>query len=107
MALPAQVVLDGEWLDSHGVVGAPVILAQDAWEHVYPLELDPGEIAALTTGVDAFAAANSAVAWHVLSMLPLRNWRKGRDCLRRLSEICASGTTPTSARLDYPEPRSN
>lgn len=60
-ALPAQVVLDGEWLDFDGVVGAPVILAPDGWEHVYPIELDADEIAALTTAVDAIAAANSAV----------------------------------------------
>jgi malate dehydrogenase len=60
-ALPAQVVLDGEWLDMHGVIGAPVILAPDGWEHVYRLELDADEVSALTRAVDAIAAANAAV----------------------------------------------
>jgi malate dehydrogenase len=59
-ALPAQVVLDGEWLDFHGVVGAPVILTPDGWEHVYPIDLDADEVAALARAVDAIAAANSA-----------------------------------------------
>ena len=60
-ALPAQVVLDGEWLDLHGVVGAPVILTPDGWEHIYPIDLDADEVAALARAVDAIAAANSAV----------------------------------------------
>jgi malate dehydrogenase len=60
-ALPDQVALDGEWLDTHGVIGAPVILAPDGWEHVYPLELDADEVSALTRAVDAIAAANAAV----------------------------------------------
>ncbi len=60
-ALPAQVVLEGEWLGLRGVVAAPVILAPDGWEHVYPMELDADEVAALTRAADAIAAANEAV----------------------------------------------
>ncbi len=60
-ALPAQVALDGEWLGLHGVVGAPVILAPDGWEHIYPLQLAPDEIAAMASAVEAISAANAAV----------------------------------------------
>ena len=56
-----QVLLEGEWLGLHGVVAAPVILALNGWEHVYPLELNAEEVAALATAVDAIAAANAAV----------------------------------------------
>lgn len=61
MALPAQVMLDGEWLGLHGVVGAPVVLAPDGWEHIYPLDLETDEVAALRRAVDAIAAANASV----------------------------------------------
>ena len=59
-ALPAQVALDGEWLNLRGVVAAPVILALDGWEHIYPLKLEPDEVAALAAAVDAIARANAA-----------------------------------------------
>jgi malate dehydrogenase len=59
--LPAQVALDGEWLNLRGVVAAPVILSLDGWEYVYPLELNADEAAALNAAVDAIAAANAAV----------------------------------------------
>jgi malate dehydrogenase len=60
-ALPAQVALDGEWLDLHGVIGAPVILAPEGWERVYPVELDDDEASALMQAVAAIRAANAAV----------------------------------------------
>ena len=60
-ALPAQVALDGEWLGLHRVVAAPVILALEGWEQVYPLELNAEEVAALMMAVEAIAAANAAV----------------------------------------------
>jgi hypothetical protein len=41
----AQVLLDCGWLGLHGGVAAPVILALDGWEHVYPLELNAGKVA--------------------------------------------------------------
>jgi malate dehydrogenase len=60
-ALPAQVLLDGEWLGLHAVIAAPVILALDGWEHVYPLELNAEEVTSLAMAMDAIAAANAAV----------------------------------------------
>lgn len=60
--LPAQVVLEGEWLDLHGVVAAPVILSLDGWEHVYPLELAADEVTAMKRAVDVIARANVAIA---------------------------------------------
>lgn len=58
---PLQVALEGEWLDVHGVVGAPVVLSLDGWEHVYPLKLRSDEIAAIENAASAVAAANDAV----------------------------------------------
>ena len=61
MESDAQVVLEGEWLDLHGVVAAPVILSLDGWEHVYPLELAADEVTAMKRAVDAIASANAAI----------------------------------------------
>ena len=58
---PAQVALAGEWLGLHGVVGTPVMLALDGWEHVYPLELPTDESAAIAAAAAAIAAANAEV----------------------------------------------
>jgi len=59
--LPSQVALDGEWLNLHGVVAVPVILASDGWENVNRLELAADEVEALIRAVDAIAAANAAI----------------------------------------------
>ena len=59
--LPAQVVLEGEWLDLRGVVAAPVILSLDGWEYVYPLELAADEVTAMKRAVDVIAEANAAI----------------------------------------------
>ena len=58
---PAQVALDGEWLGLQGVVGAPVVLALDGWEHVYPIALPADEVDAVESAAAAIAAANSQV----------------------------------------------
>lgn len=60
-AVPAQVYLEGEWLGLSGVVGAPVVLSLDGWEHIYPLELAADEIEAVTAAAAAIAAANAGV----------------------------------------------
>ncbi|MEM7443545.1 MAG: lactate dehydrogenase [Pseudomonadota bacterium] len=46
---PAQVALDGEWLDLDGVISVPVLIGLDGWESVYPLDLADDEITALKT----------------------------------------------------------
>lgn len=57
----AQVALEGEWLGVHGVVGAPVVLSPTGWEHIYPVELDEEETAAVKAAAAAIALANEAV----------------------------------------------
>ena len=58
---PAQVALAGEWLGLHGVVGTPVMLSLDGWEHVYPLELRTDETTAIAAAATAIASANAEV----------------------------------------------
>ncbi|MGE3275095.1 MAG: lactate dehydrogenase [Vicinamibacterales bacterium] len=62
LVVSAQVRLDGEWLGVRGIVGAPIVLAPDGWEHVHPVSLPPDEAAAVGAAADAIAAANAAVA---------------------------------------------
>lgn len=59
--LPAQVALDGEWLGLHGVVGAPVVLSFNGWEHIHPVELSNEETDAVKTAAAAIAASNASV----------------------------------------------
>ncbi len=58
--IPAQVALNGQWLDIHGVVGAPIITGPDGWASIYPLALSPEETEAVVSAADAIAAANKA-----------------------------------------------
>lgn len=58
--LPAQVLLDAEWLDFRGVLAAPIVLSPDGWERVYSIKLADDEIAALAAARDAIANANAA-----------------------------------------------
>ncbi len=60
LAIPAQVMLEGDWLDLHGVVAVPIILAPWGWEHVHPLELDADEICALQEAARAVSLSNGA-----------------------------------------------
>jgi malate dehydrogenase len=64
---PAQVALEGEWLGVHGVVGAPVVLSLNGWEHLYPVELSDVESAAVERAAAAIAAANAGVAQSISS----------------------------------------
>ena len=57
--IPAQVALAGEWLGIHGVVGAPVVLSLNGWEHIYPVRLSEDETAAVEAAASAIAAANA------------------------------------------------
>ncbi|MCV0425086.1 MAG: hypothetical protein K5905_06420 [Roseibium sp.] len=50
---PAQIALEGEWLDIHGVVAAPTLLGLEGWDAVYPLELAEDEAEALAVAVAA------------------------------------------------------
>ncbi|MFA5179905.1 MAG: hypothetical protein WC405_01175 [Syntrophales bacterium] len=59
--IPAQVLLEGEWLGLHGVVGAPVVLSMSGWEHIYPVEMNTDETAAVKAAAEAISAANNAV----------------------------------------------
>jgi len=59
--ITAQVALEGEWLGLHGVVGAPVALSLNGWEHVYPVALNDDETAAVEAAAAAIAAANTSV----------------------------------------------
>ena len=59
--IPAQVALAGEWLGIHGVVGAPVVLSLNGWEHIYPVRLSDDETAAVGAAASAIAAANAQV----------------------------------------------
>jgi len=47
----AQVRLDGEFLDLHGVTGAPVVLSLGGIEHALPYELTDDERSAIRAGV--------------------------------------------------------
>ncbi len=57
--IPAQVMLQGEWLGLHGPVGAPVVLDLDGWKGVFPLALSDEELAAITTAARAITEANA------------------------------------------------
>jgi malate dehydrogenase len=47
----AQVRLDGEFLDLHGVTGAPVVLSLEGIEHAVPYDLSPKERDAIRAGL--------------------------------------------------------
>lgn len=57
-AVPAQVVLEGEWLDIHGVVAAPVVLGPNGWLSVLPLEMNDNEIDAVKAAAKSIQKAN-------------------------------------------------
>ena len=57
----AQVALDGEWNDWHGVLGVQVILAAGGWSDVIDMRLAPDETDALVQAGEAIAAANAAL----------------------------------------------
>ena len=60
MAIPAQVLLDGEWPDLHGPVGVPVVTDPTGWSQVVPEVISAEEQAALHDAVAAISALNSS-----------------------------------------------
>lgn len=52
---PAQVALEGEWLNIQGVVAAPVLLGLDGWETVQPIALAEDEEAAVLDAAESVA----------------------------------------------------
>lgn len=59
---PAQVMLEGEWLELEGSIAVPVLLSVDGWADVHPLALAEDEVAALRSAANAVRAANAALA---------------------------------------------
>jgi malate dehydrogenase len=57
---PAQVMLDGEWLDLEGPIAVPVLLSVDGWTSVHPLALADDEVVSLRAAADAVRAAHAA-----------------------------------------------
>ena len=59
MAIPAQVLLDGEWPDLYGPVAVPVVTDPTGWSQVVPEVISPEEQAALRDAVAAISALNA------------------------------------------------
>jgi len=59
MAIPAQVLLDGEWPGLHGPVAVPVLTDPTGWSQVVPEEISADEQAALKAAVSAISALNA------------------------------------------------
>ena len=57
--MPAQVMLQGEWLGLQGPIGAPVVLNLEGWAGVYPLALSSEEVDAIKTAAETVVAANA------------------------------------------------
>ena len=60
MAIPAQVLLDGEWPELHGPVAVPVVTDPTGWSHVVPEVISAEEQAALHDAVAAISALYSS-----------------------------------------------
>ncbi len=59
MAIPAQVLLNGEWPDLYGPVAVPVVTDPTGWSQVVPEVISPEEQAALRDAVAAISALNA------------------------------------------------
>jgi malate dehydrogenase len=59
MAIPAQVLLDGEWSGLHGPVAVPVLTDPTGWSQVVPEEISSEEQAALVAAASAISALNA------------------------------------------------
>jgi malate dehydrogenase len=59
MAIPAQVLLDGEWSGLHGPVAVPVLTDPTGWSQVVPEEISTEEQAALVAAASAISALNA------------------------------------------------
>ena len=62
MAIPAQVLLEGEWPDLHGPVAVPVLTDPTGWSQVVPEEISAEEQTALVAAVDAISALNASAS---------------------------------------------
>jgi hypothetical protein len=60
MAIPAQVLLDGEWSGLHGPVAVPVLTDPTGWSQVVPEEISTEEQAALVAAASAISALNAS-----------------------------------------------
>jgi len=62
MAIPAQVLLDGDWPGLHGPVAVPVLTDPTGWSQVVPEEISAEEQTALVVAVDAISALNASAS---------------------------------------------
>ena len=62
MAIPAQVLLDGDWPGLHGPVAVPVLTDPTGWSQVVPEEISAEEQAALVAAVEAISALNASAS---------------------------------------------
>jgi malate dehydrogenase len=60
MAIPAQVLLDGEWSGLHGPLAVPVLTDPNGWSQVVPEEISTEEQAALVAAASAISALNAS-----------------------------------------------
>ena len=62
MAIPAQVLLEGEWPDLHGPVAVPVVTDPTGWSQVVAEVISAEEQAALLDAVAAISALNATTS---------------------------------------------